>query len=303
MKALLTLTLVLTASAAHADIKVVATLPSLAAIAKEIGGELADVDALASPTEDPHFVDAKPSLVLKLNRADVVIANGVDLEVGWLPRLLVQARNPKVQIGSAGYVDASTFVTNRKSVRGTIDRAMGDVHPQGNPHYLYDPRSGAQVAKGIGERFGVVDPANAATYAARTAAVVDKLTAFAKEQSDRFDVLPVEARRVVSYHDSFPYLFEWLHLESVITVEPKPGVSPDPGHVAHVLQTMRARGARAVVQEQFYPAATSRTLTQMTKTNLVVVGGSARFPSESYFEYLKGTADALYAALVSPNTP
>ena len=285
-------------SAAHAKVKIAATLPSLASIAQEVGGDLVEVDALAAATQDPHFVDAKPNLVLKLNQADLVVYSGMELEIGWLPPLLVQARNAKIGIGTPGNFDASSVVTRKITPAGKVDRAMGDVHPQGNPHYLFDARAAVDVVRGLGNRLAEIDAANAAKYKQRAALFADKLAAFAGEQHARFTLLPEPKRHVVTYHESFPYLLEWLGLEAVAFVEPKPGIPPDPGHVAQVLQIMKARGATSILQEEYYPTSTSKTLAGLTGATLVSIHGSPRISSgETYFSYLKKTADDIYAAL------
>lgn len=152
---------------AHAKVKVVATLPDLAALTTAVGGDLVEVRALASPDEDPHYVDPRPDFILALNRADMVVLNGMQLEASWLNPLLVQARNGKVQSGAPGHVDASTVV-QALEVPATVDRAQGDVHPGGNPHFLFDPRAARPVATLIGQRLAAIDPPNAAPPTRRT---------------------------------------------------------------------------------------------------------------------------------------
>lgn len=298
IRPLLLCLLLLAPGAALAKLHVVATLPDLAAIATKVAGERADVHALASPRQDPHFVDPKPSLVLELSRADVVIVNGLQLEDAWLKPLLTQARNPKIQPGARGYLDASTLVDLLEVPTGKIDRSMGDVHPGGNPHYLFDPRRGAKVALGVAERLASVDPAHADEYQRRAQAYAQRLEAFAREQAARFGSLPKEQRDVVSYHRSLVYLFDWLGLDEAATLEPRPGIAPDPGHVARVLGLMKQREVRAIVQEEFYPTSTSKTLARLTKAELVVLHGGTRFlEGETYEQHLQHIAEDLHAAL------
>jgi zinc/manganese transport system substrate-binding protein len=284
--------------AAYAKVKVVATLPSLAAIAKVVAGDDADVSALVSPDQDPHYVDPRPSLVLELARADLLIINGLDLESSWLDPLVTQSRNPKLQPGSAGRFDASVAVERLEVPLAKPDRAHGDVHPGGNPHYLFDARAGARVALGLGKRLGEIDPAHAAAYSDRSARYASALEKLAAQQRARFETLPAGKRRVVSYHQSLSYLYDWLRIEQVITVEPKPGVPPHPGHVAKVLKTMKGDKLGVVVQEAFYPKNTSRTLTKLTKGELVVLPGGTRFKDGQTFEaHLLEISEALHAAL------
>lgn len=287
------------APAADAKLRVAATLPDLAALAAEVGGDLVTVTALARPTEDPHYVDPKPSLLLPLSRADLIILNGLELEVGWLPPLLVNARNAAIQPGAAGYLDASTVVATKLQIpRGRIDRAQGDIHPGGNPHFTHDPRRAAEIALGIGERLAVLDRANEDVYRERARAVAADLRRIAAEQTARFAQLPIEKRRVVVYHDSWVYLIDWLGLDQVATVEERPGVKPSPGHVARVLTAMRRDGARLILQEEYYPRNTSATLSKLAEGELTVMRGGTHFEKgETYGEHAVETADALYAAL------
>lgn len=296
--ALFSLPLLLAPSAALAKLKVVATLPSLAAIADEIGGSHVEVRALASPHQDPHAVDPRPSLVVDLSRADLLLVNGLSLEGPWLDPLVLQSRNARIAKGGAGYLDASTVVERRGVPSGPVDRSMGDVHPGGNPHFLFDPRQGARVAEAIAQKLGSLDEKNAPEYARRGAVLASRLRAYAEEERARFARLPAEKRKVVSYHESLVYLYDWLGLDAVATVEPRPGIPPDPAHVARVLQTMKAARARVVVQEAYYPTSTSSTLARLAGGALVTLEGGARFADgQRYLDHLKHNAEALHAAL------
>jgi zinc/manganese transport system substrate-binding protein len=289
------------AQAARAELAVVATTPDLAALASEVGGDEITVEALVSDSEDPHFADARPSLVLALNDADLLIVNGLELEVGWLPTLITQARNAAILVGARGYLDASTLTGSLLEVpSGRIDRSMGDIHPGGNPHFTIDPRRAAAIAVGIGQRLGELDPEQAATYAANAESVSAEILAFAEEQSTRFGALSAGSRTIVAYHRSLPYLCDWLGLEVAIEVEPLPGIAPDPGHVATVLTTMRSRSIGAIVQEEFYPRNTSETLAQLAGADLVVLPGGTRFESgERYLDHLRQLSEELYDALAN----
>lgn len=284
------------AGEAHAKLRVVATTASLGSIARAVGGADADVDVLAAPSEDPHFVEPKPNLILKLNQADLLLQNGLDLEVGWLPKLVLQARNAKLTPGSDRILDASSVVALMGVPTGKVDRAMGDVHPGGNPHFLVDPRRGAQLARALGDRLAKIDAPAADAYRARAKTLADELDALATSTATRAQSVAAEKRRVVAYHRSLTYLVDWLKLEEVATVEPVPGVPPDPGHVSIVLQTMRSKGAKVLLQEEFYPKGTSQTLAKLSGAELVVLKGGPR-PDESYVQWVKQTAEGVLHAL------
>jgi zinc/manganese transport system substrate-binding protein len=278
---------------AHAALRVVASLPSLAAIAREVGGKEVTVAALASPRQDPHFVDARPNLIVELSRADLLV------EIGWLPALVRQSANAKILPDAAGHFDASRFVALQQ-VTTKIDRAQGDIHLGGNPHYLFDPRAGAAIAVALGATLGRLDPAHAPVFQQNAARLAAQLGKLAAEQSARFDKLPAARRTLVAYHASLPYLLDWLHLRQIATLEPKPGIPPNPQHVAQVLQLMRGQGAHVIAQEDFYPRSTSQTLVGLAQARLVVLPGGARFAEgETYAAHLTALADALYAALTA----
>ncbi len=296
MKKLLLPVLLLLPLPVHA-LTVVATLPSLAAIAKQVGGAQVQVESLTSPHQDPHYADAKPSLIVSLNRADVLVVNGLDLEVGWLPPLLLQSRNARIQKGAAGYVDASQAVRLLGVPKGPIDRAMGDVHPGGNPHFLLDPRSGARVALLVAKSFAKADPPNAATYQQNASALAASLDALAATTTAQFAQIPAERRRIVVYHDSLTYLVDWLGVKQVATLEPRPGIAPSPQHVAEVLQVIKSQNVKVIAQEEFYPKNTGKTLAGLAHGALAVLPGGADFPTETYAVHIKNVAQALRAGL------
>jgi zinc/manganese transport system substrate-binding protein len=273
------------ATGAEAKVKIVATTSSLGALAREVGGSDVEVDVMAAPTEDPHFVDPKPSLILKLNQADMLILNGLELEIGWLPKLQVQARNPKVGTGGPGVLDASTLV-DKLEVPATVDRSQGDIHPGGNPHFLYDPKRAAKIALGIAEKIASIDPSVAAGVRQRATTVAQHLDQVADQARANVQKLPEEKRRVVAYHKSLTYLEDTLGLNEIATVEPKPGVPPDPSHVANTLKTMKQMGTKVVLLEEFYPRSTPKTLADLSGGKLVVLEGGARFQNgDTYSAY------------------
>ena len=288
----------LAGAADAAALEIAATIPDLAALAKAVGGERVKVTTLAPPNQDPHYVDPRPSLMLPLSRADLLLVNGLELEVGWLPPLLVNARNPKVQLGAAGYLDTSLFVNRLQVPTGRIDRAMGDVHPGGNPHFLHDPRQARKVAAAIADRLSRLDREGAEVYAKNLQTLDAELAALINREAARFRALPPEKRRVTTYHQSLTYLTDWLGLEEVATIEPRPGIPPTPSHVAEVLKAMRATGTRVIVQEDFYQRGPAETLAKLTKGELVIISGGTHFDKgQSYVARMKEIAEKLHHAL------
>ncbi len=284
-----------TPSLAFAKVNVVATLPDLAAIAAEVGGDRVKVKALASPAVDPHYVDPRPNLILHLNKADLLIVNGLELEDAWLEPLVKQARNTKINAGSQGHFIAADYACLIEVPKGKLDRSEGDVHPGGNPHFYHDPTSAIPIANAISERLSKIDPEGAKTYAANAKEFTQELWKVAKAQSLRFARLPEEKRRVVSYHKSLGYVYRWLNLEEVATIEPKPGIPPNPKHVASVLKTMKSTDTDVIVQEEYYPRKTSKTLARMTEADVVVLHGGTRFgEGETYIEHIREIAQELY---------
>jgi zinc/manganese transport system substrate-binding protein len=288
--------LVVCGSPAGAEIRVVATVPDLAAVASEVGRDRVSVRAMSLPTQDPHFVDARPSLALELNRADLVLLVGLDLEIGWLPTLLIGARNPAIQPGMRGYLDCSRFVRPREVPSQPVDRSMGDIHPGGNPHYMMDPRAAAAVAAGIAERLAEIEPSHAATYRANLSDFLQRLeksrAAWAAE------IAPFRGVRIVEYHRTLAYLADCFGLEQFGTIEPKPGIPPTPSHVAQLLVRARAGDVQAIVQEDRYPEATSRWLAGKIPAVLIRIPGGTDFQrGQSYIDYVAGLVRRIAAAL------
>jgi zinc/manganese transport system substrate-binding protein len=282
----------LSAPFAHAEVKVVASVPDLAALTKEVGGPNVSVKTLSLPTQDPHFVDAKPSLALELNRADLLVLVGLDLEIGWLPTLVVGARNAKIQPGTPGYLDCSQFVHRLDVPAASVDRSHGDIHPGGNPHYLYDPRAAAAVAQGIAARLGEIDPAHRAAYDANRDALLARLAAARTRWEKR--MAPYRGAPIVAYHKTWSYVADWLGLDQVGFLEPKPGIPPNPQHVASLLGLARSRKVRLVVQESYYPDAASKLVSEKIPAPLVLVHGGSNFAAgESYEQHIDGMVEAL----------
>jgi zinc/manganese transport system substrate-binding protein len=242
-------------------LNVVATTPDLAAIAREIGGDAVEVTALAKPTEDPHFVDAKPSHLVTLNRADVLIEGGAELELGWLPPLLDNARNEKIAAGAPGRIVASQGI-RMLEIPATFDRSKGDVHSLGNPHFLVDPVDAKVVAGEIADHLAQVDPAAAETFKAnlkRFNATVDQKLAEWQKLLE-----PYRGAKIVTYHKDFVYFAERFNLEIVGELEPKPGIAPSPAHLATVISAMQASKARVVLVQPYQNRKTAETVARQT---------------------------------------
>jgi zinc/manganese transport system substrate-binding protein len=277
-------------------VDVVATLGDLGAAAREVGGEHVEVTTLAAPQEDPHFVDAKPSYVGDVAAADLLVLNGMSLEIGWLPALLDNSRNGEVQQGQPGYFDASTVVERMEVPETEISRSMGDVHPEGNPHYTFDPRQMARVAIALGERLGEIDPEHAETYETRGRSLARECLKVAKKWSRKFAELEESERQVAVFHEAWVYVLDWLSLERVIAVEPKPGVEPNPRHVKKVVETMNAKDVRALLRMEYYPSSTAERIADEVEAKVVASQGQAR-ADQSYVERVDRLASELYEAI------
>ncbi|MGI8436678.1 MAG: metal ABC transporter substrate-binding protein [Chthoniobacterales bacterium] len=283
-------------ASADAKIKVVATLPDYAAIAREVGGANVEVTALAKPTEDPHFVDARPSFVVQLRNADVLIDGGAELEMGWLPPLLQNARNPKLQAGQPARVDASEGI-RLMEVPAELSRAAGDVHAMGNPHFMVDPIIAKAVAQHIAKTFAAVDPTHAAAY--QTNEQRFETTINAKLQEWGAKLLPYRGQSLVAYHDSWPYFAHRFGFNISIFLEPKPGIPPSPSHLAEVITEMKAQKIKAIIVEPYHDRKIAEKVAAATGAKVV---DFAQFPgalpnTETYVKLIDALVDHLAAAL------
>ena len=293
---LLTLSVLLVPVAASAKLEVVATTPDLAVIARDVGGADAHVVALALATQDPHFVDAKPHLALALSKANLLLLTGAGLEVGWLPTLLTGSRNADIQPGSAGYLDCSSLVQLLQVPTAPVDRSQGDIHPQGNPHFSYDPRRVEALAVGIGKRLAELDASHKAGYFARTKSFLEGLHAARARWEAR--LAKARGQKIIAYHDSLPYLADWLGIEVVEHVEPKPGIPPNPSHIAHVLERARADKVRAIVQQAYYPSGTSKLIADKAGATFLQIPGNPDFAqNQTYNAYMDDVVAKLAKAL------
>ncbi len=254
------------AFAAQAKLNVVATLPDFGSLAREIGGEKIDLVVLAKATEDPHFVDARPSFVVSLRNADVLIDGGAELELGWLPPLLQNARNPKIEIGKPGRVQASQGI-RLMNVPTNVTRAAGDVHALGNPHFTVDPIIAKAIAQHIAQSFSAVDAANAGFYDSNYKKF--EATINAKLQGWGAIMLPFQGQHVAAYHDSWPYFAHRFGLNIDVFLEPKPGIPPSPSHLTDVIGQMKAQKIKAIIVEPYHDRRIAEKVARSTGAKVV----------------------------------
>ena len=259
------------AAPARASVNVVTTTEGLAAVVGEVGGDKVKVTALSRGIQDPHFVDANPSLAVKLRNADLLVDVGMDLEIGWLPPLVTQSRNGAIQPGGARRLTAAAFVPPMDLPTGPVDRSQGDIHPSGNPHFLTDPRRAVLVAAAIAARLGELDPGNAPFYQQRLEAFRAKVAA--AEKGWKAQLAPYAGRSVVTQHKTLTYLLDWAGLKAAGYLEPRPGVSPPPSHVAALAATVKAAGVKGVLVENYYDRRPADQLRDLTGVKVLVIPG------------------------------
>jgi zinc/manganese transport system substrate-binding protein len=282
---------------AGAAVKVVTTTEDLAALVREVGGDRVEVEALARGYQDPHFVEPKPSFILKLYSADLLVVVGRELEAAWLPPLITQSRNSKIQPGGPGYLDASLTVRILDIPTGQITRAMGDVHPMGNPHYWLDPDNGLLMAQAIRQKLSAISPKDAAYFAARYADFEKRL----KEAIARWRAVmaPYRGVKVVTYHRSWPNFAEEFGLDVVGYVEPKPGIPPSPSHTLALIEEMRRQEVKLILMEPYFDQQTPNALARQTGAKVVVlppsVGGTKEI--KTYFDLFDYDINLLASAI------
>jgi zinc/manganese transport system substrate-binding protein len=254
---------------AQSKLNVVATTEDLAAIAREVGGDHVTVDSIAKGYQDPHFVEAKPSFILKLQKADILVLVGRDLEIGWLPPLIQQSRNSKVQVGADGYLDASLQARILEMPQGQVTRAEGDVHPLGNPHYWLDPENGKIVAREIADRFTKFRPNDRAYFDQRLSDFTNRLNDAEKRWVAM--MAPYKGIKVVTYHRSFPNFAERFGLDIVGYVEPKPGIPPTPQHTLDLINDMKRQNVKIVMVEPYFDLKTPNSIGRETGAEVLVM--------------------------------
>jgi len=259
----------LAAAPALADLKVATSLTDLASVAQYVGGTHVKAQSLCRGYEDPHFVPAKPSLMKAIQSADVFVSTGLELDGGWLPLVLPGSRNPKIQAGAKGFVDASQGVQVLEKPSGTVSRAEGDVHPLGNPHYYLDPRALEVVADHLADVFARLDPPNAADYAANAKKFDEKMDASLEKWQKQME--PYKGAAIVPYHKNFVYFADRFGLKLFSTVEPKPGIPPSPKYISELAESMKKAGVKVVVYQPYYNADASKQVAQRAGGVAVVV--------------------------------
>lgn len=290
------LALLLAAGPASAKLRVATSVPDLAALTSEVGGDRVHVTSLSLSTQDPHFVDARPNLALALNRADLLIALGADMEVGWLPVLQTGARNSSILSAGDGYMECSNHVPMKEVPSGPIDRGMGDVHAEGNPHYLRDPNYGIKCAEAIAAKLSQLDPEHAGYYQGRFETFKHDLLDRIQEWETQMK--PHTGTQVITYHKSWVYLLDWLGFERIGAVEPRPGIPPSPSHVARLLRDAAAKEPKLLLHEEYYPDTTSRLIAERAGIPLLKMPGGTRFrDGQTYAEKVDNHLSMIRKAL------
>src|ERR1700682_1952152 len=265
-------------------LNVVTSTTDLASLTQEVGGDNVNVESIAKGYQDPHLAEAKPSFLLKLRQADLLVSVGRQLEIGWLPPLITQSGNPKIQVGGQGYLDASQFAEILEIPQGTVTRAEGDVHPLGNPHYWLDPDNGRRIARGIANKLADMDTADSAFFQQRFQDFEKRL--LAAEQKWDAEMKPYRGRKVVTYHRSLPNFAKHFGLDVIGYVEPRPGIPPTPSHTIELIQLMKRESCKIVLVEPYFDLKTPQSIARETGAQVVVylpsVGGEKQVTN--YFE-------------------
>jgi ABC-type Zn uptake system ZnuABC Zn-binding protein ZnuA len=257
------------AGLADDKLQIMTATTDLAALAQEVGGDKVNVESIARGYQDPHFVEAKPSFLLKLRRADLLIVVGLELEIGWLPPLITQSTNPKIQVGAPGYFDASRYARILEIPTGQVTRAEGDVHPLGNPHYWLDPENGLRIARAIQDKLSEMRPNDSAYFAQRYASFEQHL-----KQADQqwlAEMKPYAGRKIVTYHRSWPNFAEHFSLNVIGYVEPRPGIPPSPQHTVELIGLMKREGVKVIVVEPYFDLKTPNAVARETGGQVLVL--------------------------------
>ena len=254
---------------AAGKLNVVTATQDLASLATEVGGDRVSVISIARGYQDPHFVEAKPSFLLNLRKADLLVVVGLQLEIGWLPPLITQSGNPRIQPAAPGYFDASQFAEILEIPTAQVSRAMGDVHPLGNPHYWLDPQNGLRVAVGLAQKLSQMDPGDAVYFNQRLEDFRKRLTAAEKRWDDQMK--PYRGRKVVTYHQSWPNFVKRFGLQVAEYVEPRPGIPPSPAHVVELIALMKRQNVKLILVEPYFDLKTPQSVARETGGQVVVL--------------------------------
>jgi zinc/manganese transport system substrate-binding protein len=261
-----------TTGRADDKIRVVTSLPDLKSITEEIGGDKVEVTSIATGYQNPHFVDPKPSYILNLSKADMFVTVGLDLEIGWVPPLLNSARNAKILKGGDGYVDASVGVPLLQVPSSTVNRAEGDIHIYGNPHYWLDPVRGKQIAQNIYDGLVRVAPQSQEYFAANLKSFDDKIDSTTTKWIA--EMAPYKGEKVIAYHNEWPYFEERFGLDVVDFLEPKPGIPPTPGQLAKVIGEIKREGIKVIISSPYFTTESADLVARQTGAKVVVLGTS-----------------------------
>jgi len=265
-------------------LNVVTTIETFADLSQRIGGEKVTVQSLSHGYQDPHYVEAKPSLAVALHRADVVVRVGLDLEIGWLPILVTESRNGNIQPGQLGDIDTSTFIEVMDIPTTQVTRAMGDIHPRGNPHFWIPPVNAVRIAKGISERLKQLRPGDRDYFDAQ----FEKFLADIKSKASRWDAeaKPLAGLKIVTYHKSWTYVSRWLKLQEEGYVEIKPGIPPSPDHLLRLISLMKADKVSALLMEDYYNRGIAEEVAAQTGAKLIPMPSDvgARPEIKTYFD-------------------
>jgi len=295
--ALAALAVLAPAARSTAAVNVVASTEDLADLTRQVGGERVKVESISRGYQDPHFVEAKPSFILKLAKADLLVVVGRELEIGWLPPLIQQSRNAKVQVGAEGYLDASLTARILEIPTGQITRAMGDVHPLGNPHYWLDPGNGRRIAQAIVDKLSRLAPGDASYFATRYADFDKRLA----EAEKRWEALmaPYKGLKVVTYHRSWPNFCERFGLDVIGYVEPRPGIPPSPGHTLDLIAEMKRQNVKLLLVEPYFDLKTPNSIGRETGAKVLVMPPSVGGVKEAtdYFGLFDYDLGLLVAAI------
>ena len=254
------------ATPAFAKLNIAATLPWIGSIASEIGKDKVRITSFVKPNQDPHFVEAKPSMILEVRKADVMMYNGMDLEIGYLPVLVESSKNPKIQTGNPGNFDCSKFIEPIE-VPTAVDRSMGDVHPQGNPHYQLSPKNILRVAEGMAEVLSRADPENAGFYLKNFSSFKQRL----QEKQKEWSAIPLRGKKFLAYHKFFEYLASEFGFEIIGYIEPKPGIPPSAGHIEKLIEMIRKTKPDGILSLSYYGQKEVNFLSQKTGVKSIIV--------------------------------
>ena len=283
-------------SASAAPIKVVTTIADLKSIAELIGGNKVSVMSIATGYQNPHFVDPKPSYIINLSNADLFVTVGLDLETGWSPQLLSSSRNNKIQKGAAGYVDASVGVTLYQ-VPSSLNRAEGDIHIYGNPHYWLDPMNGKVIARNIANGLERVDPSNKSYYEANLQSFNNRIDTKMKEWQTK--MAPFRGSKIIAYHNEWVYFETRFGLQIVDFMEPKPGIPPSPSQLVKVIKEVKANNIKVIVSSPYFTTSSSDVVSKQTGAKELTLATSVgAFDSiKNYFDLFDYNISQLTAAL------